>query len=82
MKRLYIEDKWEEIVTKDSKVLAWETKEITDRNGEGSRGDDLGEKENEFTFSHVAFEVLIKHLIHESDWKYGTGRGEDFRIWN
>lgn len=46
-----------------------------------SRGDALGEKENEFTFSHVAFEVLIKHLIHEHDWKYGTDRGEDFRIW-
>lgn len=44
------------------------------------RGNDLGEKEDKFSFVYVVFKVLIEYLIYESGWKYGRGRGEDFRI--
>lgn len=71
------ESKQSEIIPR---FLAWETNETTDRNGQVSRGNDLGEKEDKFSFAHVAFRVLTEHLIHESGWKYGRGRGEDFRI--
>lgn len=36
------------------RFLAWETKEITDRNERVSRGDDLGEKEVQFCNAAVS----------------------------
>lgn len=52
------------------RFLACETKEITDRNGQVSKRDDLKEKEDKFSFAHVAFEVLTEHLTHEGRWRW------------
>lgn len=47
------------------RLLVWESKEITVRNSELSREDDLEEKEDNFSFEHVAFKMLTEYLILE-----------------